>query len=130
MLGFGVSSARGGIKPRLQGLIHPDGIHGHGMAATQADEVYSCLSTMGGRCVVYKQGDNSEVKAEVLASGRSVQGSDAQGSNAQGVAADRETGPVSINHVTEGRLAHVLSASMANAIVKARDQGSRQGQAA
>ena len=34
-----------------------------------------------------------------------------------------ETGPVSINHVTEGRLAHVLSTNMADAIVKARDQG-------
>jgi hypothetical protein len=67
MLGFGVSSARGGIKPRLQGLIYGDG-----MAATQAVEVYTCLSSMGGRCVVYKQGENSEVKAEVLASGRSV----------------------------------------------------------
>ena len=34
-----------------------------------------------------------------------------------------ETGPVSINHVTEGRLAHVLSTNMADAIVKAREQG-------
>lgn len=47
----------------------------------------------------------------------------ARGETAVALGVCAETGPVSINHVTEGRLAHVLSTNMADAIVKARDQG-------